>query len=197
MLNVSPIEDAIVSALAGDSVVVTYAGHVGGWAGQVDTARKTGVVLKYPAILVVYVGGPIAPKGAFRFAQKARFQVTLLARNLRSPASGAARSASAASEKGIYDMLPDVLRILSGQDLGQDMSELMPVDVGFVDQADAEPGVLQYAIAFDTEVVFDMDDENVQSGTTDLTSIHASHQVLRDADDTLVDVVTDTIDTSP
>lgn len=193
MIDFEAIEDGIVAALQADATIVAYAGHIGPWQGSPEQARQAGQVLKYPSITVVYTGGELDPKGQFTFGHEAKFQVTVTARNLRS--RRAQRASDASGEVGSYNVLADVLRVLSGQDLGLDMDELRPQTIEPLEPDATNES--RYGVVFQTRVLFDMDDENSQTGTENLVEIRAAHSVLNDETGDQVTVVTDIHEVGP
>lgn len=192
MLDLDAIEDALVAALAADPTIHAYAGTVASFQGEIDRARASGVAIKYPILMVGYAGGPTRPFGGFRFAATLRWQVTVACQNLRSP--GAARKAPTATEKGAYDVIRDVLRVLSGQTLGLEIGELKPTGVEPVESDSSS--VAQYAVMFETEVEFDMAEADFRvpvadpppggetttpQDVSDLATIHAAHAIRNEA----------------
>lgn len=187
MIDISAYEDGILGALRGDALLAAVVQTFLPWQGEIDRARSAGAVFKYPAILVVYTGGPMAPRGASTFRHEPRFQVTIQCRNLRSPA--AARAASAASERGVYDIAPHVLRVLAGQTLGLDMSELVPELLEPVQTERLD--IAEYVLVFSTRIDLAMTAEIADTTAAQLAEIRAAYAVP-DSGDELVDIVTDT-----
>lgn len=126
---IAEIENAMVDRLqsASDLGLLGYRFKtVESYADQLDTpAGLTALVPKMPAALVVFLGAD-QPKemGNGTWQYPATFSVLLAAHNKRNQA--AARHGHGDAEVGTYQMVRDVLRLLSGQRLGLKIGRLVP-----------------------------------------------------------------------
>jgi len=116
--TIEQIEDAIIDTLKADGTLASYVKTFDRlpWE-RADEAEA--LVKRYPALLVAYAGGDDDSGLTAVCDHKGRFAVWCCARNLRSP-SAAARG-PAAGEKGVYDLLNDVLSCLHFSSLGLDI----------------------------------------------------------------------------
>jgi phage gp37-like protein len=190
VIDFEAIESKIVEVLQADTTLAAQARHIGAWEGEAVLARKAGVVIKLPAVLVVYAGGPIRRRGMADWKTEARFDVTVQAQNFRG-ANKARTGAASGTEVGAYDLIRSVLRILSGKTLGLEIGELTPDEVGYVP---LESGETAYVVPFITTVALDFSEQELQEpeakAVAALESIHTEHVVLR-LDGDGVSVVTD------
>ena len=116
--TIEEVEDAILATLSADATLSGYVRTFDRlpWERAGEIGR---LVKRYPAVLVAYAGGEDS-SGNFGVCDHAgRFVVWCAARNLRSP--GAAAAGVTASEKGVYEMLDDVLSALHFSGLGIDV----------------------------------------------------------------------------
>ena len=113
--SIETIENAIVSALAADATLKTYVKTFERmpWENLEDLEK---LLRQYPAIVVSYAGGEDDTENFSVMDHSGRFAVMCAHKNLRSP-SAAARGLIT-GEKGVYDMLNDVLNCLNFSDLG-------------------------------------------------------------------------------
>lgn len=179
-LDIRPIEDAIVAALLADATLVSMTRHIGSYAGNFKRARAKGYVLVMPAVLVWYQGGPTVFKSGARFEHTAKFGVSLVVRNLRGDVN--AQGGASDSEPGVYDLVPEVMRILAGQTLALDISELLPGEIAPV-LIDEATGDIQYDLEFSTRVLFEK-----HAVPVNLESIHIAHHLPT------LEVATDVLD---
>jgi len=120
--TVEEIEDAVITTLSGNE---TLAGYVRTferlpWQRADEVER---LVKQYPALLVTYAGG-LDDTGNFNVCDhRGKFAVWCCGRNLRSP-SAAARG-PVTGEKGVYDLLADVLCCLNYSGLGLTSPEII------------------------------------------------------------------------
>jgi phage gp37-like protein len=124
--TIEEIEDAIISTLKADATLSDYVkvfDHLP-W-GRADEAEK--LVKQYPAVLVAYAGGSDDSKNLNVDDHAGRFAVWCCARNLRSPSAAARGPVS--GEKGVYDLLKDVLSCLHFSKLGLDIISCISVRV--------------------------------------------------------------------
>lgn len=125
-MNLRDMEERVIARIR----TLTYLRTVATYGGELEEAMAS-LQLLYPAVLVVYDGSNFAGEGypAFFYAQEVRFSVILLDRNLRGEQERRHGMALAAPP-GTYVMLSDVLRLLSGHNLGlPDAGPLEPVSV--------------------------------------------------------------------
>ncbi|MBN2060703.1 MAG: DUF1834 family protein [Deltaproteobacteria bacterium] len=113
--SIEQIEDAIVSALQADE---TLAGYVKTfermpWENLDDLTK---LLRQYPAIVVSYAGGDDDTGNMNVADHGGRFAVMCAHKNVRSPS--AAATGPVTGEKGVYDMLKDVLSCLNFSSLG-------------------------------------------------------------------------------
>jgi len=191
MLPLENVEDAIVAALANDASIKAFAKTVTSFQGELTRARAASVAIQLPAVLVGYAGGPTQTFGAWSFQSKTRWQVTVACENFRS-----ASSPRKGTEKGAYDLIKDVLRVLSGQTLGLDIGELKPISVEPNDKEERTT-VAEYFVVFETDINFDLSEsdfctagETTPQTVADLETLTAEHSVL--GSDGFLPVVTDT-----
>jgi len=116
--SIEEIEDAIIATLKGDATLHNYVKTFDRlpWE-RADEAEK--LVKLYPALLVAYTGGSDESKVTNTVDHTGKFSVWCSARNLRSPS--AAATGPVAGEKGVYDLLHDVLGCLHFSNLGLDI----------------------------------------------------------------------------
>lgn len=120
-------EDAIVAALAADAAILVGvpAASIKPFQGDLAQAMQE-VAVRPPAILVMWAGGDIEPMGSEYFEVDGEWRVLVFARNMRS--RKASSNPDAAGEVGAYQLVADVLRVLSLQHLDvAGMGELRPV----------------------------------------------------------------------
>lgn len=113
--TVEQIEDAIITTLSGDATLAEYVKTFDRlpWE-RGDEVEK--LVRQYPALLVAYAGGDDDSDIYSVTDHRGRFAVWCCARNMRS--SSAALRGPAGGEKGVYDLLKDVLSCLQFSTLG-------------------------------------------------------------------------------
>ncbi len=194
MIDFGAIESAIVAALTGDATLRAQAAHIGSWQGEGSAARAAAEVVNFPAVLVVYAGGPVKPMGMAGWVTEARYEIVVHARNFRG--TNQARKGTAAGDVGAYGLIQSVLRILSGKTLGMDLSELSPGEISFIQGADKAGNLTSdaiYSVPFTTRVQLDLSEAELQEPDAtppdDLESIYATHAIVRITGD--VAVVTD------
>ena len=114
-----------------DSLQVTFA-----------QGQKLGVVMKFPAVLVAYTGGPVRASGGEGFTQMARVRVNCAAKNYHGVA--------ARHEAGALEVLARVVWVLSGQLLDglADASELVPADMD-PEEVAGDAGIASYSVDFE------------------------------------------------
>jgi len=113
--TIEQIEDAMISTLSDDE---TLAGYVKTfdrlpWE-RSDEVEK--LVRLFPALLVAYAGGEDRGNVNTVADHNGRFAVWCCARNLRSPSAAARGPVS--GERGVYDLIKDVLSCLHFSNLG-------------------------------------------------------------------------------
>lgn len=116
--SIEEIEDAIVSTLANDTTLKGYVKVFD----RLPWERATEVeklVKQYPALLVAYAGGTDETDNFNVCDHIGRFAVWCAARNLRGPS--AALRGPESGEKGVYDLLKDVLSCLNYSNLGKNI----------------------------------------------------------------------------
>lgn len=170
-LDLLTIEDAIVVALKTADLGAAWVGSI---QGSFDDARRRGTILRYPALAVAYIGGPIEPSGSVYFRQMARWQVTCSTRDVRTDT--AARRGEGAV--GAYELVQDTLRVLSGRALDLDIGPLKPIDIQVI-TIDADRQVAEYAVVFESRVVFGEGDNGVPATTFTTVSV-SEHPVSTD-----------------
>lgn len=189
ILDLGSREDAIVAALKADAQLAAIVGWIGA-ASDIAEARGAAAAIKYPWIAVVYVGGPLRPRGMATFVQEVRFQVTCASRSMR-PAPG---ERGRKGDTGAYALVEHVLRILSGRTLAG-FDELRPTDISPV-EGESE-GEVRYGIAFsgDAELAVEEADLAASDATpiADLVEAQVEHAVRTPAD-TNASIVTDTLE---
>ena len=113
--TVEDIEDAIVSTLKADTILDNYVRTIDRlpWE-RADELDK--LVKLYPALLVAYAGGKDDSSTSDIVYHVGRFVVLCCAKNLRSPS--AALRGPESGEKGVYDLLQDVMNCLHLSTLG-------------------------------------------------------------------------------
>jgi phage gp37-like protein len=116
--SIEEIEDAIVTKLSEDTTLKTYIKTFERMPWEnLDDLEK--LLRQYPAIVVSYAGGE-DDTGSFSVLDHAgRFAVMCAHKNFRS--SSAAARGLITGEKGVYDMLNDVLSALNFTNLGLDI----------------------------------------------------------------------------
>ena len=108
------LEDAVVAALLADATISSYAQEVSPFQGALEDAISE-QSWRDPSILVLFAGGPIEAAGSEDVRITCEWQVIVRARNLR---GNAARQApTATGEVGTYQMVADVLRVLTHRTL--------------------------------------------------------------------------------
>jgi len=107
--TVEEIEDAIVTTLKADTTLDNYVRTIDRlpWERAEELDR---LVKLYPALLVAYSGGSDDNSASDIIHHVGRFVVLCCAKNLRSPSS--ALRGPESGEKGVYDLLHDVLSCL-------------------------------------------------------------------------------------
>lgn len=116
--SIEEIEDAMVSTLQADE---TLAGYVKTFE-RIPWDRITElekILKRYPAIIVAYAGGDDDNDIYNVCDHRGRFAVFCAHKNVRSPSAAARGPVS--GEKGVYDMLEDVLSVLNYSNLGLDI----------------------------------------------------------------------------
>ena len=113
--TVEAIEDAIVTTLQNDATLSAYVKTFDRlpW-DRVDELEK--LVKQYPALLVAYAGGTDDSGNYGVSDHSGKFAVWCCGRNLRSPSAAARGPVS--GEKGVYDLLDDVISCLHFSNLG-------------------------------------------------------------------------------
>lgn len=146
------VEDAILAALKADTTIAGYARSIATFQGSLVKAVQQGIGLRQPALLVLFNGGPLKRLGSGLFRLTAEWDVLCCARNLRSAAHGANPEAS--GEVGAYDIVADVLRVLSDTDLDLDgMDDLVPLDIELLSNGEIKDATLTvYRVIFRGDV---------------------------------------------
>lgn len=111
------IEDAIIGKLEADPTLSGYVKTVDRlpW-DRLEELEK--LVYNYPALLVSYSGGDDLTDQTAVLDHVGVFSVVCVDRNLRTPS--AAATGGTQSEKGVYDLLKDVLNALHFEELAVD-----------------------------------------------------------------------------
>lgn len=188
--SLEDVEDALLEALQTDVTIASYVRTINSWQGSIEDAVKQSA-LRDPAILVLFVGGPIRQVGGHH-ACLCQWQVLVRDRNLRR--EGARRTGVGAAP-GTYNMVADVLRVVTGFGAELDgVKSFEPVSVDLL-QAGRDPSQVTsaYLVAFETEL-----DLLVLAGTTDLDQVNVELPVVnRDestGDENLVPALALTVD---
>ena len=125
---ISLIEDKIIEALEAAQgptrvgyTLKTIKSYGGEFADGLERATKD-----FPAVLVVYGGGPISEAGGGKWKVTCRFMLVCAAGNLRNEA---ASRKGENNKPGSYQIALDAVKILSGQTFGLDIAELKPTNL--------------------------------------------------------------------
>jgi phage gp37-like protein len=124
--SIEEIEDALVSTLKNDTTLSAYVKIFDRLPWERATEAEK-LVKQYPALLVAYAGGKDDTDNFNVCDHMGRFAVWCAARNLRTPS--AALTGPETGEKGVYDLLKDVLSCLNYSNLGLDISYCKAVRV--------------------------------------------------------------------
>ncbi len=131
--SIEEIEDAIVSTLENDA---TLAGYVKTFSrlpwNMINELEK--ILKKYPALVVAYRGGTDNNDNYAVSDHAGLFAILCSNKNVRSP-SAASRGITA-GEKGIYDMLKDVLNALNFSTLGLDIIRCKTMGIRVISATD-------------------------------------------------------------
>lgn len=122
--SLEQIEDAVVAALQADTTIQAYARAVQSFQGELLEALEE-QSFRDPAFLVVISGGDIEASGHLQHQVELEVGVVVRATNLRG--NKYQRAPSSSAEVGTYQMVQDVLRVLSLSDLAlSGLDELEP-----------------------------------------------------------------------
>lgn len=116
--SIEDIEDAIVATMQNDSALSAYVKTFKTMPWDRISELKN-ILKRYPAIVVAYRGGSDNNDNMAVSDHAGLFAVLCANKNVRSP-SAAARGITA-GEKGVFDMLKDVLSALNFSTLGLDI----------------------------------------------------------------------------
>lgn len=105
---------------------------------------------KTPAVYVVYQGGPFTLTTGDTQYENTIFSLIAVARNVRSDES--ARHGKD-GVKGVYEILNDIRKYITNNNLGLEMTSLKPVDVEALDGSEE---LAIYAIRFSSQIRFDL-----------------------------------------
>lgn len=164
------VEDAILAALREDPLIAAYIRTVESWQGTLEHAIQQAGMVRDPAILVLFAGGPVSKLGGHHRCL-AQWQILVRDRNLR---GNSARRRGESTEPGTYVMVGDVLRVLTGNDLGLDgVAPFEPVACDLL-QAGRDPSQTTSAYLVSFEASLDL---LAIAPETDLASIELALQV--------------------
>lgn len=183
-------EDAILAALREDATIAAYVKSVSSFQGTFEQALQEASLAGDPAFLVMMAGIEFDERGPLEHVAVVEWHVIVRARNLRGNAYQ--RKPSAAGEVGTYQMVQDVLRVLTTQDLDLDgMAAISPAGVELLQaNASRDRSLSAYLVVFFSE----LDHRVVEPGDEDLiTEVGATYEV-RTSDGTFVEVATETIE---
>lgn len=130
------------------------------------------IVKDFPAVLVAFNGAPLHQENRASFTFKATFGVICCAVSLRN--EQAARHGKA-GKIGSYQLVTDMLALLSGQKLGLDIKPLVPREIRALvnDKAESQ---LASVYAIDFETVFALD-AAAASGLADFETFHGDWDI--------------------
>lgn len=143
-------ESAIVAALKADATIAAYTSEIHPFGGTLVQALQEGAY-RDPSILVVFTGGEAIELGHLDHKFTLEWTVIVRARSLRGNAYQ--RAPSSATEIGAYQMVEDVLRVLTLADFDLDgLSPLRPLGVELL-KASEVPGrsISAYQVAFEAD----------------------------------------------
>lgn len=138
---IEAVINGILAALGTiDGVTIT------GWEGLIEQARARGRVAKLPAIVVIYEGGPIEPKGQAGWSHAAQIRVQVGSRHLRS-----AREAAI----GAHDLVTLVLARVAGFTSVAEtpwLRELVPTGIEAMQLSEVEGGMFQVDVLLRADI---------------------------------------------
>lgn len=182
------VEDAIVTALNDDETMGAYLKSCSSFQGSVEESLAEGVAIRDPAVLVLFAGGEFEERGPEEVVLVGEWHLVVRAQNLRGEQYR--RRPASASEVGSYQLVQDVLRVLTNQDLGlEGLAPLVPMDVELLK---TDRRVSAYAVAFRGELDLQTiapsgDDDTLKTVVTEI-------EVRNDTDDEWNDGGGDVID---
>lgn len=168
-------EDGILAALAADAAIVAYAADVQPFQGTLAQALAE-TSFRDPAILVLFAGADIDPLGMEIEGLTCEWHILVRSRNLR---GNTPRQAPAApTEVGTYQMVVDVLRVLTHRTLDLDgMGELLPANIELLTaSANADRTQSAYLVTFRATQelrVADADDDLLETSVVVQPLTHA------------------------
>ncbi len=147
---IAEIENAMIAAIKAlqDNGTLGYRlAKLDSYGGEFADGLERAAV-NFPAILIVYGGGPISQVGQSNWKHTCRFMVICAAGNLRN--EKASRHGEA-GKVGSYQIAQDVVKILGGQAFGLDIAPLYPVAVRpLVNDKAGSQLVSVYGVDFET-----------------------------------------------
>lgn len=192
-LTPATIEDAIVAKLAADAALVAMGVRVELFAADFARARRTtSAAVKLPAILVAYTGSEIKPEGQFTVVDMALFQVSIVARNLRSIRAARATVEDGGGDAvtvGAENILWRVRKLLTGATFELDMGELLPTDIELAEYREDER-IVEYVSLWRTRVTFELEDADHEGAGT----VADLETVMVELQEDELPIVTDTHD---
>lgn len=178
--SIEEVEDGMVAALKADATIAAYAQKVGSFKGDMKTALSQAVRFA-PTILVIWAQSEIEDRGMQELGAVAEFHVLCVSRNLRNEASR--RQPEASGEVGLYQMMADVLRVLTRSDLDlTGLEELNPIRAEVL-QADAAAGggVALGQVGFMAEL--ELREDESDEGIADLEDVYVTLEVANPDED--------------